>query len=134
MELVMELAGVGPKEAAEALAVHKEIWLAVDALLKKPDVSGEKYMPPKPSIDDGLDAEQKERCERGRWLQEKVNVVFSVAHSKTRTLQDAEAPSVKQEEQVVADSESAVTVPVSLSQPDAVEKRIPLARQSVDLH
>ncbi len=96
MELVMELAGVGAKEAAAALAEHKEIWLAVDALLKKPEVSGDKYIPEKPKIDHGLDAEQKERCERGRWLQEQVNAVFSVAHSKTRTLPDAEGPSASQ--------------------------------------
>jgi hypothetical protein len=128
----MELAGVGPKEAAEALAVHKEIWLAVDSLLHKPEISGEKYMPQKPCIDDGLNAEQKERCEKGRWLQEKVNAVFSVAHSKTRSLQDVVVPSVK-DQQLAVDSESAVILPVSLSQQDAGEKTIPLARQSVDL-
>ena len=85
MELVMELAGCGPKEAAEALAKHKEIWLAVDSLLTKPVVAGEKYIPKKPEIDTGLTEEQKERCGKGRWLQDQVNAVFSVAHSKTQT-------------------------------------------------
>ena len=90
-ELVMELAGVTKEVAEEALAKHKEVWLAVDALMEKPVVTGEKYIPPKPSVDTGLTSEQKERCERGRWLQEKVNAVFSVAHSKTLPLPDAPA-------------------------------------------
>ena len=88
----MELAGCGPKEAAAALAQHKEIWLAVDSLLEKPKTSGDKYIPKKPDVDSGLDPEQKERCERGRWLQEQVNAVFSVAHSKTLPSQEAAAP------------------------------------------
>ena len=92
MELVMELTGCGPKEAAMALATHKEIWLAVDALLTKPVVSGEKYMPAKPVIDTGMDEEQRERCSRGRWMQDKVNEVFSAAHPKSQTQPDAEGP------------------------------------------
>ena len=88
----MELTGCGPKEAAMALATHKEIWLAVDALLTKPVVSGEKYMPSKPVVDTGMDEEQRERCSRGRWMQDKVNEVFSAAHPQTRSQRDAEAP------------------------------------------
>jgi hypothetical protein len=91
MELVMELTGCGMKQAAEALAKHKEIWLAVDSLLTKPPVSGDKYMPEKPVVDTGMDSEQKERCAKGRWMQDKINEVFSVAHSQTRTQPDAEA-------------------------------------------
>jgi hypothetical protein len=86
----MELAGCGPKEAAEALAKHKEIWLAVDALLPKPVAKGDAYLPPPPKIDNGLTPEQEERCKKGRWLQDQVNVVFSAAHSKTRTPQGLE--------------------------------------------
>jgi len=95
-ELVMELTGCGPLEAAKALVEHKEIWLAVDALTKKPECKGDKYIPEKPKIETGMDAEQEERCKKGRWLQDQVNVVFSVAHSKTRTLQDATDPSASQ--------------------------------------
>jgi hypothetical protein len=54
MELVMELTGCGPREAAMALAEHKEVWLAVDSLMTKPVVSGEKYIPKPPAIDRGL--------------------------------------------------------------------------------
>ena len=82
-DMVMELAGVTKEVAEEALARHGEVWLAVDALMAKPVVAGERYIPSKPSVDTGLTLEQKERCDRGRWLQEKVNAVFSVAHSKT---------------------------------------------------
>jgi hypothetical protein len=84
----MELTGCGPREAAEALAEHKEIWLAVDALLPKPTVAGEKYIPSKPTIDSGMTLEQQARCERGRWLQDRVNAVFSVAHSKIQSPPD----------------------------------------------
>lgn len=88
----MELTGCGPMEAAKALADHKEVWLAVDSLLAKPVVSGEKYIPKKPTVNHGLSEEQKERCDRGRWLQEQVNAVFSVAHSKTQTPHDPPVP------------------------------------------
>lgn len=95
----MELAGCGPKEAAEALAKHKEIWLAVDSLLETPKLAADKYIPPKPVVDTGMDPEQKARCERGRWLQDQVNAVFSVAHSKTRLAPEELVP-VEQTSQV----------------------------------
>jgi len=83
-DLVMELAGVDRETAERALSEHKEVWLAVDALLVKPPVGGEKYIPSKPTVDSGLSPEQKIMCDRGRWLQDQVNVVFSVAHSQIR--------------------------------------------------
>lgn len=101
----MELAGVGPKEAAEALAKHKEVWLAVDALITKPAVAGEKYLPEKPAVDTGMDAEQQERCAKGRWMQDKVNEVFSAAHPKSRTQPAESAP------------EESVKVPQALPSP-----------------
>lgn len=110
----MELAGV-PREIAEAaLAEHKEVWLAVDALLQKPSVSGDKHIPPRPKVDTGLTLEQKTLCERGRWLQDQINVVFSVAHSKTRSPLDdlPEALAVSQpleDQQVSVPVESAET-------------------------
>jgi uncharacterized protein YfaT (DUF1175 family) len=100
-ELVMELAGVSKEVAEEALAKHKEVWLAVDALLEKPVVAGDKYIPPKPKVNTGLTSEQEALCQRGRWLQDQVNVVFSVAHSKTRTqqLDDQTEAAAKQHDQ-----------------------------------
>ena len=122
MEIVMELTGCGPKEAAEALGKHKEIWLAVDALMAKPVVSGEKYMPKKPAIDTGMTDEQKERCDRGRWLQDQVNAVFSVAHSQIQSDQkalEAEQPAV---EPVPAEVSIPQLPSTTSSTPDSVEK------------
>lgn len=109
----MELAGCGPKEAAEALAKHKEIWLAVDALMTKPKVQGDAYVPPPPKIDTGLTAEQEARCKKGRWLQDQVNVVFSAAHSKTRTPLGAEDCSSAAVPLALPAAESVAAVPQS---------------------
>ena len=86
METIQEMTGCTREQAEEALRKYgDEIWLAVDSLLKKPEVAGDKYAPPKPTIDTGLSPEQADMCRRGRELQDKVNGVFSVAHSKTQT-------------------------------------------------
>ena len=103
-EQVAALANVSLEVAQEALATHKEVWLAVDALMDRPVVSGDKYIPTAPKIDVGLSDEQRERCERGRWLQDKVNAVFSVAHSK---IQNQSAPQLDSPPPAVAD----VTIP-----------------------
>lgn len=86
--MVMSLTGVSEEVAREALATYHTVDRAVEALFVKPVVSGEKYIPSKPQIDDGLTEEQRALCFKGRDLQDKVNVVYSVAHSKTRTPQD----------------------------------------------
>lgn len=96
-ELIAELANVDLQTAEKALAEHKEVWLAVDFLIQKPITPGDKYIPAKPKVDTGLTSEQQMICDRGRWLQERINAVFSVAHSKTLPLPDdqpsAPAPS-----------------------------------------
>ena len=89
VHLVMTLAGVTEEVASQALLAHETPEDAIDALLTKPSVSGEKYIPAKPVIDTGLSPEQEAMCKRGRWLQDQVNAVYSVAHSKTRPPQDA---------------------------------------------
>lgn len=107
-DLVMELTGCGPLEAARALMEHKSIEDAIDSLLSKPTVSGDKYIPTKPKVNTGLTEEQEERCKKGRWLQDQVNAVFSVAHSKTQSqqaplaqqLDDIPAAAVAQKETV----------------------------------
>ncbi len=70
------------------LRMNRDVIATIDAILEKPIVSGDKYIPKKPQIDTGLTQEQTERCIKGRDLQDKINAVFSVAHSKTQTLQD----------------------------------------------
>ena len=112
-DLVAELAGVDLVTAAKALVEHKEVWLAVDALMVKPAVSGEKYMPEKPAVDTGMSQAQKELCERGRWLQDKVNAVFSVAHSQTRYSRSDPEPEPPCDQV----QEDALTVPMSAPPP-----------------
>ncbi len=128
-ELVMELAGVDRETATKALAEHKEIWLAVDALLVKPVVSGEKYIPAKPVVDSGISKEQKALCERGRWLQDQVNAVFSVAHSQILQVAQQEAGQV--EVPLLDDSVGTVPPPPSSSpQLGTDEQTIPPSSQS----
>lgn len=75
---------------------------AVDSLLVKPVTAGDKYIPAKPVVSSTLDPEQEERCKKGRWLQDKVNGVYSVAHSQTKTLQDQQAPEVAERQMPVS--------------------------------
>ena len=81
----MELAGVSREVAEEALRTHKTVEDALDALIQKPIVSGDAYLRGKPVVATGQDPEQEERCRKGRWLQDQVNAVFSVAHSQVKT-------------------------------------------------
>lgn len=89
-DFVCELTGCTLEQANEALRRHggDEIWRAVDELMPKPACPGDKYLPSKPKINNGLTPEQEEICRKGRDLQDRVNVVFSVAHSKTRIQSD----------------------------------------------
>jgi hypothetical protein len=85
--MVMSLTGCTQPVAERALLEHETVIEAVDSLLgSAPVVSGAKYIPDPPKIDHGLNEEQAERCAKGRDLQDKVNAVFSVAHSKIRDL------------------------------------------------
>ena len=91
VDLVMELAGVPREVAEDALTKHKEVWLAVDSLIVRPSISGDKHIPVKRKLDLEIDPEQDARCKKGRWLQDQVNAVFSVAHSKIRNQPDLQA-------------------------------------------
>jgi hypothetical protein len=113
----MELAGVSREVAEAALTEHKEVWLAVDALLLKPTVAGEKYIPAKPVIDTGLTPDQEAMCKRGRWLQDQINAVYSVAHSKTRPLPADQLPAA-QTAPALQDASAAPVAPPPSPQPD----------------
>ena len=92
--MVQQMTGCTREEAEKALIAHETVLDAIEALIPaNPVISGAKYIPPKPTIHNGLDPEQAQRCERGRWLQDKVNAVFSVAHSKTLPAPPAELSS-----------------------------------------
>ena len=132
--MVCQLTGCSQEEASRALMNHETVEDAVESLLPPaPVVSGSKYIPSKPVIDTGLSVEQKELCERGRWLQDKVNAVFSVAHSKTLPLQD-DLPEVHEHDQVppVSPVENSGSSPIELPQ-DVVEKIVLPTLQSETL-
>jgi len=107
--MVQQLTGCTREEAENALNHHETVLDAVESLIPaNPVVSGAKYIPPKPKVDTGMDPEQQALCERGRWLQDKVNAVFSVAHSKIQPSQSAEQSLLQSVE------ESVVAIPVAL--------------------
>lgn len=81
--MVQQMTGCSEEEAKTALLNHETVLDAIESLIPaNPVNSGAKYIPPKPVINTGMDEEQAAICARGRWLQDKVNAVFSVAHSK----------------------------------------------------
>jgi len=128
----MELANVSMEVAEEALAKHKEVWLAVDALMECPVAPGNKYIPPKPKVNTGLTSEQEALCQKGRWLQDQVNAVFSVAHSKTRTQQLDDHPEAAEEQhaQVPPSSPEIAAVEMPVLQQDSDERNPPPIQQS----
>jgi len=81
--MVQQMTGCSEEEAKTALLNHETVLDAIESLIPaNPVNSGAKYIPPKPTIQTGMDEEQAAICAKGRWLQDKVNAVFSVAHSK----------------------------------------------------
>ena len=125
----MHMTGCDQADAEAALLLHpNDVIAAMDFVLPKTVVSGAKYIPSKPVIDTGMDEEQKARCERGRWMQDKVNAVFSVAHSKT-------LPDLEAEQSASQSAEVSVSAPESAEmsvapQQDSLAQTIPLIRQS----
>lgn len=92
IQMIQELTGCDEDTVRTHYEMNRgDVILTIDSLIEKPVCKGDKFIPPPPKIDNGLTPEQQEMCLRGRDLQDKVNVVFSVAHSKTRTPQDLEA-------------------------------------------
>lgn len=91
INMIRELTGCEERVVIAHYMMHKgDVILTIDSLIEKPVCKGDTFIPPPPKIDNGLSPQQQEMCLRGRELQDKVNVVFSVAHSKSRTPQDHE--------------------------------------------
>ena len=90
--MVSSLSGCSMDEAYAALKIHPDPTDALMSLIPPPKSAGDKYIPQKPKVNTGMDPEQEALCARGRWLQDKVNAVFSVAHSKTQELPPQEQP------------------------------------------
>lgn len=126
--MVQQLTGCSREEAEKALNQHETVLDAVESLIPaNPVVSGAKYIPPKPKVDTGMDPEQIALCERGRWLQDKVNAVFSVAHSKI-------LPDLEAQQSLLQSSEASATIPVasfekSESLQDSPEQTVQLNQQ-----
>ena len=105
--MVQQLTGCTRNEAEKALSIYEDVLDAVESLIPaNPIVSGAKYIPLKPKVYTGMDPEQQALCERGRWLQDKVNAVFSVAHSKI-------LPDLLAEQSSSQTSEESVSIPVA---------------------
>ena len=129
VDMIMEMTGCDQAEAEASLLLHpNDMIAAMDFLLPKKTVSGAKYIPPKPVVNNGLDEEQRARCEKGRWMQDKVNAVFSVAHSKTLSVPEAEQSESQSAAVSVPVADSAEELP--LPQQGSLAQTIPLIRQS----
>lgn len=119
----MELAGVDEATAKRALLEYETVEDAIDALMVKPVVSGDAYLRPRPTIDTGLTPEQEERCRKGRWLQDQVNAVFSVAHSQTQTPPAPAVPSASAE--TPSPPPEGLTAPPGSPQDSLVQRTLP---------
>lgn len=119
----MELAGVDEATAKRALLEYETVEDAIDALMVKPVVSGDAYLRPRPTIDTGLTPEQEERCRKGRWLQDQVNAVFSVAHSQTQTPPAPAVPSASVE--TPSPPPEGLTAPPGSPQDSLVQRTLP---------
>ena len=99
IETVVSFTNCTREEAVGALAIYGgDMLKAIDALFKKPVVTGEKHIPPAPKVETGQDDEQKALCAQGRNLMDKLNAVFSGAHRKIleQTPPGVEAPSLSE--------------------------------------
>jgi len=105
VEMVQSLAGCTAEQAQLSLNEFGTVEAAVDALLSKPVVSGQKYIPSVQKIVHN-DPEQEERCAAGRMLMDKLTAVSSAAHSKIRSGQPLAAGAVKSDSEVLPSVEA----------------------------
>ena len=98
VDMVQSLVGCTAEQAQLALNEFTTVEAAVDALLSKPVVSGQKYIPTVQKVTHN-DPEQEARCATGRMLMDKLTAVSSAAHSKIRSGQPLAAGAVKPESQ-----------------------------------
>lgn len=67
VEQVISMTGVTEEVAKKALEENSgDVIAAVDALSKPPTISGTRYIPPAPKIDDGLTDEVRENLKKAR--------------------------------------------------------------------
>jgi len=126
--MVQHMTGCTREEANRALLMNESVLDAISALIPaNPVISGDKYIPAKPKVDTGMDPEQIALCARGRWLQDKVNAVVSVAHSKILSSPPAAQALLPSAE---ADLVAAVAVGESESSQDSHAQTVQPAQQS----
>ena len=94
VDMIQSLAGCTLEQAEISLKEYGSVEAAVDALLSKPTVSGEKYIVSVPKKMHN-DPEQEERCASGRAIMDKLTAVSSAAHSKIRSGQPLEGGAVQ---------------------------------------
>lgn len=95
VDMIQSLTGCTLEQAEISLKEYGSVESAVDGLLIRPTVSGEKYIVPVPKKTHH-DPEQEERCANGRAMMDKLTAVSSAAHSKIRSGQSLEGGAVQQ--------------------------------------
>ena len=67
VQMIVSMTGVSEDIAKKALEENGgEVIAAIDALSKPPTISGPRYIPPPPKIDDGLTDEVRENLSKAR--------------------------------------------------------------------
>lgn len=94
IEIIQSVTFCTREEAISSLKKYLNPIEAISALYAVPDA------PKKHVWDTNLSEEQREICQKGRDLQEKVNAVFSVAHQQVKSSKSAEQEQVLQEQSV----------------------------------
>ena len=75
--MVMSMLGCTHDEAKQYLSESNgDVLLAIEKNMKIPEVSGNKYIPPPPKIDDGLTEEVREKLQEARKISEAFSASF----------------------------------------------------------
>jgi len=82
--MIQSLADCSASDAEKALLEYGNVVAAVDSLLSRTAISGEKHIPQVQRIKHN-DPEQEERCAAGRALMDKLTVVTSAAQTKIQS-------------------------------------------------
>ena len=92
--MIQSLAECSEVEAEKALLEHGSVVAAVDSLLARTVVSGEKHIPQVQKSTHN-EPEQEERCAAGRALMDKLTVVTSAAQTKIQSGQPLAVDAVR---------------------------------------
>lgn len=97
---VMSMLGCTEEEARSYLdKAEGDVLKAIEDNLNVPVISGQKYIPPPPIVDDGLDPEVREKLNEARRLSDLFNASFRndllVSPAKTSSAEAAEVPAVE---------------------------------------